>query len=141
MINWLKYHFSAKYLFSQYSPQENQLLLFLIIIFILFLLIALILFFVFSKRKNILQSSKIAYGKFANLFIFTAIGGLLLIFFRWQEIPILSAPILILMLLLVFVIILVYNILYLQKIVKPSKKDELEEQNYQKYLPRKKQRK
>jgi len=137
MKNWITDHFSGKYLFSATPPLDNELTITLAIIFGVIIFLGIIIIAILAKKARRIPPYQDLKDRVANTFINFGIIGLMLVFFRWQEIPYLSAPILVLILIIVFLIYLSYTIMFwrrttVKEIIKFKK-----EKAYRKYLPKK----
>jgi uncharacterized protein YacL len=64
--------------------------------------------------------------------------GLILTFFAWQEIPYLSAPILIYTLIIIFIYLIIYDIVFYYKVIKNEVLLHQQDMRYKKYLPKNK---
>lgn len=133
-MTWLKFHLSKNYLFAKIPPREEFLLILFGILSVLLIIFSIFAYKYFKDEKK--PYLKVLREKVAVNCSIIGILGLILVFVGWQEIPYFSAPILILILMLVFFAIILYNIFYYQKNIKPQINKFKLEQNYQKYLPK-----
>lgn len=116
------------------TPKSSGLYQYLIIIFGFLGLMALVLWFFFRKSQKL---TKEFFKKIITLFVTTAILGVMLIFFRTQEIPYLGSRLMLIVLIIMFVIwggfILYYRLVTMPKKIKIIK----EKEEFEKYIPKK----
>lgn len=117
------------------QPRQFQFLLPAVIIFGA-AVIASILIWIFLKTSKAPYKEKIK-SAISNWLLWLGISGLILVFFRWQEIPYLSARILFEILFLVFLIWLGFILKYLIFNYKKDKDNFAERMRFEKYLPKK----
>jgi len=126
--------FRADYIF-ELNPVATGLYLYFSIIFGILILLAVVFFFV-SRRKN-----KIYHTLQRRAFIFfTAIGiiGLLLTFFRFEQISYLGSRLMFLVLMVVFVLWGGWIGFYIFFVLPKEKQKNFKKQKFIKYLPRQK---
>lgn len=140
-MNWLSYHFSASYLFNKNPETGGVLIIILTIYFILLIVIGLILAKIIKKRAAKITEYKVLREKILADFLAFGIIGLLLVFIRSQMIPFFSAPIIMLVFLLVNIIVFWYILMFYIKFSKPKVEKLSVEENYHRYLPKPKYKK
>lgn len=138
MISWVKFHFSASYLFNRSPDVNGGSLVYLSVFFIFIIIAGLLISMSLNKKEKKIPTyhelkEKIFYDSLAIGFT-----GILFIFFRWQQIPYFSAPILMILLLLATLAIFVYIIVFWRKTIRPTTKNISIEEQYRKYLPQNK---
>lgn len=137
MQNWQNY-FSSNYLFNASPSGEEKMQIGLAVFFLLLIIVGILVFFILGKKYHQFPPFKPPKIHIINCSLFVGITGLLLLFFRWQNIPYLSMRFLLLVLLVAFLIWLVYIIIYIRtKLIYDLKKFQVE-QRYQSYIIRKK---
>lgn len=125
--------FRADYIFD-ITPKTTGLYQYLGIGFVLLGLIALVLWWLNRKKPKL---KKEFFGKIIALFTTTALLGLVLLFFRMQEIPYLASRLMMLSLLLMFVIWGGFIIYYRFRVLPKEFKKTKEKENFERYLPKK----
>jgi uncharacterized membrane protein YdcZ (DUF606 family) len=117
------------------TPESNSSYLYLALLYGLLIILAVVLGLL--SKKKIIPIKKL-YRGIQNLFLYTGIIGLILIFFRWQGLPYLGSRLMVILLGLFFIVWLLLIILYrfftLPKIIIEIQ----ERENFEKYLPQKK---
>ena len=126
--------FEPSYIFEK-TPSANSDYLYLAIVFGLFIVLAIVFWFIYGKKKKNLPVLSSLQGRFFNIFFYTGISGLVLIFFRFQQIPYLGSRLFLLILILVFIIWSIYLLYFYFKILPQKISKFREEQIYNKYLP------
>lgn len=130
-LNLGKY-FDPSYIFET-SPTSDGLSWDLLIIFGAFVLIAMIIFFLFRKLKY--KAQRQIKRHLFNLFLTIGLVGILLWFFRVQQIPYIGGRFTFYLLALVFIVwggwILYFTIFKLKRDIKK----EQEKEKFLKYLP------
>lgn len=121
----------ASYIFEK-TPAAKGLYLYLAIVFGLLLVLALILIIQLKKKEKIYKK---LHTKIINLLLFTGFLGLVLIFFRWQQIPYLGSRFF--MLVLAGVVIIWLGVIYWYRfLILPKEIEKYEKQKiFEKYLP------
>lgn len=132
--------FKVNYILAA-TPKSNGLYQYLIVIFGFLGLAALLLWLFSRKLSNLeLMAQKLKkefFKKIIALFVTTAILGLMFIFFRMQEIPYLSSRLAMLILIVMFIIWGGF-ILYFRLVIMPKKiKIIKEKEEFEKYIPKK----
>lgn len=141
MIDWLKFHFSASYLFNKAPAVKGNSLLYLSIFFAIVIIVGILVSRYLDKFTAKIPVYKDLKDKVFSDFLAIGIAGIIFVFFRWQQIPYFSAPIIMVLLLLVSIVVFVYIIIFWRKSIKTKTKNIDIEEEYQKYLPHKKQSK
>ena len=124
--------FQADYIF-ELSPAATGLYLYLLIIFGILIGLAVIFFFILRRKNKIYNKLQ----KRAFIF-FTVIGiiGLLLTFFRFEQIPYLGGRLMFLCLTITFLLWGAWIGFYIIFTLPKEKKDLSKKQKFIKYLPR-----
>ena len=140
-MDWIAQHLKASYLFNKMPSNDGNSLLYLTVFFAAVIIIGILWSMALNKKSQKIPAYKTLKEKIFNNFLSIGITGLVFVFFRWQTIPYFSAPILMILLLLVSLVIFVYIIVFWRRSIRPSAKAIDIEEKYQKYLPHKKQSK
>jgi hypothetical protein len=128
------------YLFEKTPPFPFQFLLPLLIFFGLMFLVGLVAPWVLKKRFRKSPPFEKLAGKIQTPLITFSLLGFSLLFFRWQAIPYLSARVLLLILISVFLFWLISFSFYLKRGFQKELFQYQEELRKLKYLPSKKKR-
>jgi len=136
----IKKLFSLDYIFEKNPPAISNYL-YLSFIFGFFIILGIFFWVWNAREKNQLFFWKKYKAKLFNLFIYTGLVGLILVFSRWQEIPYLGSRLFLIIDLLVFIvwglIILYFRMLILPKEIINYRKIK----DFEKYLPKNKKEK
>ncbi len=129
-----KQFFSTDYIFEK-TPPFHRSFLYIVAIFVLFILLAFGSWFLLGqKNKKLPLYQPLQKGLF-NLFFYTGLMGLILSFFRWQQLAYLGSRFFMIVLFLAFFLfglsILDYRFRMFPKLVKRY----YERKNFEKYLP------
>lgn len=123
------------YIFQK-TPPPNSDYLYLLILFGSLIILALIAWFVYGHRKKIVPIYSKMQTKVFNLFFYTGLAGMALIFFRFEEIPYLGSRFFMLLSGVAFIIWTSSIIYYFSKILPKEIERFHEKKNFEKYLPR-----
>lgn len=130
----LKKLLDTGYIFEKTPPPISDYL-YLLGIFLLFILLSFVFSFLYGRKKKKIPIWGKMQKRIFNLFFTTGIVGLILIFFRWQQIAYLGSRFFMLILWLIFIVwgiaILCYRYLTLSKEIQKY----YEKKNFEKYLP------
>ena len=124
--------FRADYIFEA-SPVATGLYLYFLIVFGIFIVLSLI-FFILLRRKNKIYHK--LYKRASIFFLVIGLIGLLLIFFRFEQIPYLSSRLMFLGLAIVFLLWGGWIGFYIIFTLPKEKKELFKKQKFIKYLPR-----
>lgn len=121
------------------TPTLDNNIWYLAGIFGFFVILALIFWFWYGRKSKSFPLLVKMQGRMFNIFFYCGIIGLILVFFRWQQIPYLASRFFILLLILIFLVwlglILYWRFYKLsQEITKYCQKEQFE-----KYLPKNKE--
>ena len=130
-----KKFFNTGYIFEK-TPAPDTDYLYLIFLFGFLIIAAFAAWFGYGRLKKKLPIFEKMQTRVFNLFFYTGITGLLLIFFRWQEITYLGSRFFMLILLVVFIIWGSWVIYFSLKILPKARKEFEARQKFEKYLPR-----
>lgn len=137
-MNKITQFFSAMHLFNAANNYSAKFLIVELIIIFVMIIIAIIIKQYFGYKFRDIKSSRILIYKLFNAIIACAILGSVLVFFQWQQIPYLSAKFLIFLLAIIFVIWIVFIVKFYFQEFKYIVKEEKQQQYFEKYLPKKK---
>ena len=134
MLDYLKYFFNPRHLFSLRPPlMQNRAVLILLITFGVFIVAGIACNVLTKSNKNYLTAK--GFKKLANLFLTTGSLGLVYLFFAWQGVTLLSARFWLLILLIVAAVWLIFILKYLM-IQVPKKRQEInKKREFEKYIP------
>lgn len=130
-------YFSVSYILSANPEPAKNILVAYIIVFTLIIILGIIISTIFSKKAKKTKPYKLIQEKIIYHTVSVGIIGLLLVFFLWQEIPYLSSPIVVYILIAILIYLLVIDSIYYKNEVKSEIKKYKQELKYQKYLPKK----
>ena len=122
------------YIFEKTPPTDFPFQ-YLVFIFGFLIILAVIFWFIYGRPKKRIPIYAKLQSKVFNLFCYTGLIGLVLIFFRWQQIAYLGSRFFMLLLLLIFIIWGIYIIYFRLKIVPKEIKKYQEKKQFEKYLP------
>lgn len=115
------------------SPQSDYI--YLSIIYGLLILISIGLWFYYNKKQKNKKVWQKMRGRVFNLFFYSGLIGLFLVFFRFQQIAYLGSRFFTLILWLVIFIWAFFTVLYRFTSLKQEFKNIEKKENFEKYLP------
>ena len=130
--------FQSSNLLNYHPEFSNQFILGELIFFCLLLILAFASKIYFKPRFSQSELYKTLSDKVFTVLITCTMCGFMLIFFQWQIIPYLSAPFLLILLIIVLIVWLISIARYYFQDFKKSLSREKEKHNYEKYLPKNK---
>lgn len=137
MTNLFQNLFKPNWWFISPSPYSSELKIYLSI-FLSLVILSIICYIIFARKaKSVppyLNLRSLIFGWLLGL----GLTGLFLVFLAWQAIPYLSSRILVILIFLSTVIWFIYLLFYLRLTFYEQIKRFHEEENYKKYLPKKK---
>ncbi len=117
------------------TPALDFEIIYLVSFFGLLIILAVISWWYFrAKRNEVKLWSKIQVS-FFNLFFYTGIAGLVIAFFRWQQIAYFGSRFFDLVLVFIFLAWLVNILIYRYSIFSKELKSHYDKKNFEKYLP------
>lgn len=126
------------YIFEKTPPADSSYI-YLAILFGLMTVLAGVSWFIYGRKKKRLPLYRHLQTKVFNLFFYTGLSGLVLVFFRWQQITYLGSRFFMLVLVIVTIswaiLILMYRLRTFPKLIKEYE----QKQKFDKYLPSKRQ--
>ena len=122
------------YIFEK-TPPANSGYIYLSAIFGIFMLMSIFFWFRYGRLKTKIPAYAPMQFKMFNLFFYSGLIGLMLIFFRWQEISYLGSRLFMIVLLGGFIIWSLYLIFYRVKVIPKAIIRFREKENFNKYLP------
>jgi hypothetical protein len=126
---------SQDYIFEK-TPPFTSVFLYLVGVFVLFMAIAFLGWFYFGKKSRKLPFYRPIQSQVFNLFFYVSLFGLILSFFRWQQLAYLGSRFFLLILLLVFIFWGLSIVYYRFKIFPKEFTKYQAKKNFEKYLPR-----
>lgn len=126
--------FHSDYLFTKTPPADSDYR-YLVILFGVLIVIAVSSWVYFAKKKKQLSLWGNIQGRVFNLFLYIGIIGLVLIFFRWQEIPYVGSRFFLIILLVAFLLWAAYVMFYRFIIFKELLANNKKKEEFEKYLP------
>ncbi len=129
-------YFSADYMLSSTPEATNSVLITYLVLFTITLISGIILSTILLKKSKNMPPYKTIRERIINHTLVTSILGFIFTFFLWQQIPYLSAPIVVYILLIVLVYLLIADTLYYKNTTVSELKRYKQELEYQKYLPK-----
>ena len=129
--------FSFEYIFEKNPPFSSEFP-YVVGVFTLLIVLAIFGWIWFGKKSEKLSLYRPLQIRFFNIFFYTGLAGLILSFFRYQQMVYLGSRFFILIVFVVFVLFLISLLIYRFQTFPQKLKIYQHKKNFEKYLPRRK---